>query len=83
VVVARQLDYLVKTDVVELSNFLHVDPVDLSFPSPITVLSLVHGFGLSHTLAFAKDYPNGLLARGMACREVKQLLHHLWLAACV
>jgi hypothetical protein len=83
VVAAWQLDYLVKTDVVELANFLPVDPVDLSFPSLIAVLSLVRGFGLSHTLVFAKDYSNGLLARGMACCEVEQLLRHPWLATCI
>ena len=89
-VVARQLDYLVKTNVVELASFLPMDPNDrrdklaivaplaifLAFPSPIAVLSLVRGFCLGLALVFAKDCPDGLLAGGMACREVEQLLHH-------
>jgi len=89
-VMARQLDYLVETDMVELANFLLVDPIDyrdklaiaaspamfLAFPSPITVLSLVQGFSLSLTPVFIEDCPDGLLTGGMACREVKQLSCH-------
>ena len=91
-VVAQQLDYPIKTDKVELASFLPVDSYDeltvamplailLAFPSPITVFSLVHGFGLSLTLVFEKDCPNSLLTGGMACCEVDQLPRHLWLAA--
>ena len=86
-VAARQLDYLIKTDMVELASLLLVDPIDrrdkldvatppavlLAFPSPITVLSLIRGFGLGLAFVFAKDCPNGLLTGGMACGEVDQL----------
>jgi hypothetical protein len=52
----------------------------LAFPSPIAVVSLVHGFSLGLTLVFAKDCPNNLLVGGMACREVEQLPRRLWFA---
>jgi hypothetical protein len=95
VVAAWQLDYLIKTDVVELARFLPVDPIDrrnefavaaplailLDFPSPIAVLGLIGGFSLSLALVFAKDCLDGLLARGVACHEVEQLPHCLWFAA--
>jgi hypothetical protein len=94
-VAAWQLDYLVKTDMVELVSLLPVDPIDhhdklavvvtlailLAFPSPIAVLSLVRGFGLGLALVFAKDCSNGLLAEGMAYSEVEQLLRHSQFAA--
>jgi hypothetical protein len=95
VVAARQLDYLVKTNMVELASFIPVDPINrhdelavtappavhLAFPSLIVVLSLIHGSGLGLALVLAKDCPNVLLAGGMACREVEQLPHHPRLAA--
>jgi len=94
-VVAWQLDYLVKTNVVELARFLPMDRVDchdkltvvmspailLAFPLSIVVLSLVCGLGLSLTHVFAKDCLDDLLTEGMACREVKQLPHCLWFVA--
>ena len=52
----------------------------LAFPSPIAVLSLVCGFGLSLTLVFAKDCLEGFLTEGMACHEVEQLPRRPWLA---
>ena len=68
-VVAWQLDYLVKTNVVELARFLPMDRVDchdkltvvmspailLAFPLSIVVLSLIYGLSLSLTLVFAED----------------------------
>ena len=82
---------------VELASLLLVDLVDhrdkltvvaplavlLAFPSPIAVISLVRGFGLSLTLVFAKDCSDGLLVGGMAYSEDEQLLHRPWFAAFV
>ena len=53
----------------------------LAFPSPIAVLSLIRGFGLSLTLVFAKDCPDSFLVGGMACLEVEQLPHRPCLTA--
>ena len=50
----------------------------LALPPPIVVLSLVHGFSLILTLVFVEDRTDGVLARGMACHEVEQLLRHPW-----
>jgi hypothetical protein len=89
VIVARHLNYLVEADVVELASLLLMDPVDhcdeLTIMMPPTVLlalysstvvfSLVCGSSLSLTLVFAEDCTDGLLARGVACREVEQLPH--------
>ena len=86
-VVARHLDYFVETDMVGLAGLLPLDPINrrdelavaaspaflLAFLSLIAALSLVRGFGLSLALVFAKDCPDGLLAGGVACREVEQL----------
>ena len=92
-VAAWQLDYLVKTDMVELASLLLlwclwtlstvVTPpaILLAFPSPIAVLSLIRGFGLSLTLIFAEECMNGLLAEGVACRKVEQLPHRPRFAA--
>jgi hypothetical protein len=89
-VTACHLDYLVEADMVELANLLPMDSIDrrdkltvgappailFSFSPSIAVLGLICGFVLSLTLALAEDCMNSLLAGGMACREVKQLLRH-------
>jgi hypothetical protein len=86
-VVALHLDYLVKTDVVELASLLLMDLVDhcnkLAVAAPLAVLlalylsiavfSLIRWFGLSLSLVFAEDCMDSLLARGVACRKVEQL----------
>jgi hypothetical protein len=80
-VAAQHLDYLVKTDVVELVSLLLMDPVDhrdelaittppaalLAFYLSITVFSLVHGFGLSLVLVLAEDCTDSLRIEGVAC----------------
>jgi len=94
-VVARHLDYLVKTDMVGLASFLLVDPVgsrdELTVVAPLVVLlalyssivvrSLVCGFSLSLSLMFVEDCTDGLLAGGVACSKVEQLPRHLRFAA--
>jgi hypothetical protein len=94
-IVARHLDYLVKTDIVELASLLFVDPIDyrnelavvaplavlLALHSSVAVLGLVRGFSLSLTLVLPEYYVDGLLAEGMACCEVKQLPHCSWFTA--
>ena len=93
-VAAWHLHYLVETDVVELASLLLMDPVDrrdeLAVAAPLAVLlalhpsiavfSLIHGFGLSLTLLFVEDCMDGLLAGGVACREVEKLPRLLWFA---
>ena len=94
-VVARHLDYLVETNMVELPSLLLVDPikrhdqltimvppaVPLALYPSIMVFSLIHGFGLSLTLVFVEDCANGLLTEGVACHEVEQHLRRPWFAA--
>jgi hypothetical protein len=73
-IVTRHLDYLVKANMVELSSFLLVDPVDdcdelavtvpltiLAFYSPIVVLSLLCGFGLCLTFMLVENCTDSLL----------------------
>ena len=86
-VAAWHLDYLVKTNMVDLASLLPLDPIDyrdelavvappaflLGFSSLIAVLILIHGFGLSLTIVLAGDCTDGLLAGGVACHEVEQL----------
>ena len=93
-VVAQQLDYLVKTDMVELASLLLMDPIDchdeLTIVAPLAILlalypsiavfSLIHGFGLSLALVFVEDYMDDLLVRGVACCEVEQLPCRPWFA---
>ena len=69
VVVARHLDYLIKTNMVVLASCLLVDPIGgqdeltivvppavlLAFYSSIVVPNLVHGSSLSLALMFAED----------------------------
>jgi hypothetical protein len=88
-VAALHLDYLVETDVVELTSLLLMAPVDqcnelivaappailLALYLSIVVFSLIRWFGLSLSLVFAKYCMDNLLAKGMACRKVEQLLH--------
>ena len=85
--VARHLDSLVETNMVELASLLFVDPVDyhneltvavppailLALHSSVVVLGLIHGFSLSLTLVLLEYCVDGLLAGGMACCEVEQL----------
>ena len=75
---------------VEFASLLPVDPVDrrdelavaappailLACSSPIAVLSLIRGFGLSLTLVLVEDCTYNLLVRGMTCREVRKLSCH-------
>jgi hypothetical protein len=87
-IVARHLDYLVEADIIELASLLLVDLVDhhdeLAVAVPLAILlalypstrvfGLVRGFCLSLTLVFVEDCTDNLLAGGVACHEVEQLL---------
>ena len=79
---------------VELASLLPMDPVNhrdelavvvppailLAFSPSIVVLSLICGFGLNLTLVLVEDCMDNLLAGGVACCEVEQLLCCLWFA---
>ena len=85
--VARHLDSLVETNMVELVSLLFVDLVNyhnelavaaplavlLALCSSVAVLGFVHGFSLSLTLVLPEYCAHGLLAGGVACCEVEQL----------
>ena len=89
------LDYLVEADMAELASLLLIDPIDgcdelavvvpptilLAFYSPIAVFSFICGFSLCLALVLVEDCMDRLLARGVTCQEVKQLLHHSRFAA--
>ena len=94
-IATRHLDYLVEADMAGLASLLLMDPVDscdelaiaapltvlLAFYSPIAVLSLICGFGLRLALVLVEDCMDGLLTRGVTCREIEQLPRHSWFAA--